>query len=264
MVLLQSAVVPLVTIFLLLASSTAVIFAFETSSTSTLRAVSYHRPLLSATNGDSVDDGITNTDDTTFSAYSGLSNAWGYSRGVVNSRQRRRYERRRAQHRWRLEGKPGTIRSSSETTTSATATTTTFDDMDEDGYYGVMGGKRIGFLSGLLKNILQAPIRALPSEYGSVTPGTLILVRHGESVWNANKTFTGWADPDLSSQGYREVEHAARLLVEGGYGVDIVFTSRLKRAIRSSWILLRELNEVHLPVFKSWRLNERMYGAPNV
>ena len=68
-------------------------------------------------------------------------------------------------------------------------------------------------------------------------------------------------DPDLSVQGYREVEHAARLLVEGGYSVDIVFTSRLKRAIRSSWILLRELNEVYLPVFKSWRLNERMYGA---
>ena len=101
----------------------------------------------------------------------------------------------------------------------------------------------------------------LKGEYKKVEPGTLILVRHGESSWNANKTFTGWADPDLSVQGYREVEHAARLLVEGGYSVDIVFTSRLKRAIRSSWILLRELNEVYLPVFKSWRLNERMYGA---
>lgn len=261
-----------VTIFLLTFSTTAV-FAFELSYSSrrqgrgrvpvrissTLQAASYHRPPLSATNSDSVNNGniSTTTDNTTFSAYSGLSNAWGYSRSVVNSRQRRRYERRRAQHRWRLEGKP------SDTTTTSTTTTTTptFDDMNEDGYYGVMGGKRIGFLSGLLKNILQAPIRALPSEYGSVTPGTLILVRHGESVWNANKTFTGWADPDLSPQGYREVEHAARLLVEGGYGVDIVFTSRLKRAIRSSWILLRELNEVHLPVFKSWRLNERMYGA---
>ena len=265
----QSTIVLLATIFLI-TSSTAVIFAFETSSSyrwSTLQAASYHRP-LSATNGDSIDsvnDGsiipTTDTDDTTFSAYSGLSNAWGYSRSVVNSRQRRRYERRRAQHRWRLEGKPGTMRSSETTSTTASTTETTFDDMDEDGYYGVMGGKRIGFLSGLLKNIIQAPIRALPSEYGTVTPGTLILVRHGESVWNANKTFTGWADPDLSPQGYREVEHAARLLVEGGYGVDIVFTSRLKRAIRSSWILLRELNEVHLPVFKSWRLNERMYGA---
>lgn len=67
--------------------------------------------------------------------------------------------------------------------------------------------------------------------------------------------------PDLSAQGYREVEYAARLLLEGGYVIDMVFTSRLKRAIRSVWILLQELNEVYIPVFKSWRLNERMYGA---
>ena len=91
--------------------------------------------------------------------------------------------------------------------------------------------------------------------------GTLILVRHGESLWNANKTFTGWADPDLSERGYREVEHAARLILEGGYEIDVVFTSRLKRAIRSVWIILQEMNQVYLPVFKSWRLNERMYGA---
>ncbi len=57
------------------------------------------------------------------------------------------------------------------------------------------------------------------------------------------------------------MEHAARLLLEGGYEIDVVFTSRLKRAIRSVWIILQELNEVYLPVFKSWRLNERMYGA---
>ena len=94
-----------------------------------------------------------------------------------------------------------------------------------------------------------------------IEPGTLILVRHGESVWNANKTFTGWADPDLSERGLREVEHAARLLLEGGYEIDVVFTSRLKRAIRSVWIILEEMNQVYLPVFKSWRLNERMYGA---
>ena len=82
-----------------------------------------------------------------------------------------------------------------------------------------------------------------------------------ESQWNRNKTFTGWADPDLTEQGRREVEHAARLLMEGGYTIDVVFTSRLKRAIRSVWILLQELNEVYLPVFKSWRLNERMVRA---
>jgi 2,3-bisphosphoglycerate-dependent phosphoglycerate mutase len=62
-------------------------------------------------------------------------------------------------------------------------------------------------------------------------------------------------------QGFREVEHAARLLLEGGYEIDVVFTSRLNRAIRSAWIILQEMNQVYLPVFKSWRLNERMYGA---
>lgn len=93
-------------------------------------------------------------------------------------------------------------------------------------------------------------------------PGTLILVRHGESTWNANQTFTGWSDySDLSERGRREVEHAARLLLEGGYEIDAVFTSRLKRAIRSAWIMLEEMNELYLPVFKSWRLNERHYGA---
>jgi 2,3-bisphosphoglycerate-dependent phosphoglycerate mutase len=65
----------------------------------------------------------------------------------------------------------------------------------------------------------------------------------------------------LSEQGVREVEHAARLLLEGGYEIDIVFTSRLKRAIKSVWILLQEMNQSYLPVYKSWRLNERMYGA---
>ena len=71
----------------------------------------------------------------------------------------------------------------------------------------------------------------------------------------------GWADPDLSEQGVRETEHAARLLLAGGYDIDVVFTSRLKRAIRSTWIILGEMNQLYIPVFKSWRLNERMYGA---
>lgn len=62
-------------------------------------------------------------------------------------------------------------------------------------------------------------------------------------------------------KGFREVEHAARLILEGGYQLDVVFTSRLKRAIRSAWIILQEMDQVYLPVFKSWRLNERMYGA---
>ena len=92
-------------------------------------------------------------------------------------------------------------------------------------------------------------------------PGALILVRHGESLWNANSTFTGWADPDLSRRGERENEHAARLLLAAGYKIDIAYTSRLTRAIMSTWIILRELDQIYRPVFKSWRLNERFYGA---
>lgn len=130
---------------------------------------------------------------------------------------------------------------------------------NEDGWKD-MRKKDRPFWTKLLRVPIKSSFRAIfpkpPTE-----PGTLILVRHGESTWNANKTFTGWADPDLSERGYREVEHAARLLLEGGYDIDVVFTSRLKRAIRSSWIILQEMNQVYLPVFKSWRLNERMYGA---
>lgn len=92
-------------------------------------------------------------------------------------------------------------------------------------------------------------------------PGNLILIRHGESDLNYNKTFTGWIDADLNERGVREVEYAARLLLERGYTVDTVYTSRLKRAIKSTWIILRELNQIYRPVFKSWRLNERMYGS---
>mmetsp|Transcript_18961 Transcript_18961/g.19081 ORF Transcript_18961/g.19081 Transcript_18961/m.19081 type:complete len:735 (-) Transcript_18961:184-2388(-) len=92
------------------------------------------------------------------------------------------------------------------------------------------------------------------------TPGTLILVRHGESEWNFNNTFTGWVDVDLCERGRREIEHAARILLASGYDIDITYTSRLKRAIKSSWILQREGNQIYRPLYKSWRLNERMYG----
>jgi len=133
-------------------------------------------------------------------------------------------------------------------------------DMDEDGYADMQHHPR-----SLWKKVLGLPFRVAKKVLSKDTkePGNLILVRHGESEWNKNKTFTGWADPDLTDQGKREVEHAARLLMEGGYHYDIhiVFTSRLKRAIRSTWILLQEFNEVYVPVFKSWRLNERNYGA---
>jgi 2,3-bisphosphoglycerate-dependent phosphoglycerate mutase len=139
----------------------------------------------------------------------------------------------------------------------------TRDDLNEDGYADLMKrGKHRSFW----KKVIKFPINAAKSilSRGGATkePGTLILVRHGESTWNRNKTFTGWSDDaDLTDQGTREMEHAARLLMEQGYEIDIVFTSRLKRAIRSTWILLQELNEIHLPVLKSWRINERHYGS---
>lgn len=131
---------------------------------------------------------------------------------------------------------------------------------NEDGWKEMRKTADLPFWNKLLRLPLKVSNRALFPK-PPIEPGTLVLVRHGESLWNANKTFTGWADPDLSERGYREVEHAARLLLEGGYEIDVVFTSRLKRAIRSVWIILQEMNQVYLPVFKSWRLNERMYGA---
>ena len=91
-----------------------------------------------------------------------------------------------------------------------------------------------------------------------VQPGTLILVRHGESEWNNKRLFTGWVDTDLTDRGIREIEHASRLLLERGYTVDITYTSLLKRAVRSSWIMLNEINQIYTPVVKTWRLNERM------
>jgi hypothetical protein len=89
-------------------------------------------------------------------------------------------------------------------------------------------------------------------------PGTLILVRHGETEWNQKRLFTGWVDVDLSDRGIREIEHASRLMLERGYTVDITYTSVLRRAVRSSWIMLNEIDQIYGPVIKSWRLNERM------
>src|SRR6056297_396336 len=103
--------------------------------------------------------------------------------------------------------------------------------------------------------------RALNAATKRKEPGTLIMIRHGESMLNYNKTFTGWIDADLNERGIRETEHSARLLMERGYEIDVTYTSRLKRAIRSSWILMTELGQIYRPVYKSWRLNERMYGA---
>src|SRR4051812_10831516 len=89
----------------------------------------------------------------------------------------------------------------------------------------------------------------------------LVLLRHGESTWNKENRFTGWTDVDLSERGREEAAEARRLLKEGGYVFDQAYVSVLKRAIRTLWIALDRLDQMWLPVEKSWRLNERHYGA---
>ena len=89
----------------------------------------------------------------------------------------------------------------------------------------------------------------------------LVLLRHGESVWNRENRFTGWTDVDLSERGREEAREAGRLLREGGFAFDLAFTSVLKRAVRTLWIALDEMDLMWLPVRNSWRLNERHYGA---
>lgn len=92
-------------------------------------------------------------------------------------------------------------------------------------------------------------------------PGKLILVRHGQSIWNVENLFTGWTDVDLSDQGRKEAAQAGRELLNEKLHVDIAFTSVLKRAIHTLWIMLDEMDRVWIPVERSWRLNERHYGA---
>lgn len=89
----------------------------------------------------------------------------------------------------------------------------------------------------------------------------LVLIRHGESVWNSENRFTGWTDVDLSEEGYRQAKKAGEILKRNGYNFDAAFTSVLKRAIKTVHIVLEELDHLWIPVEKSWRLNERFYGA---
>lgn len=89
----------------------------------------------------------------------------------------------------------------------------------------------------------------------------LVLLRHGESVWNKENLFTGWTDVDLSEKGKEEVWEAGRVLGKHGYLFDIAYTSVLKRAIRTVWIVLDEMDLMWIPVVRDWRLNERHYGA---
>ena len=92
-------------------------------------------------------------------------------------------------------------------------------------------------------------------------PGTLVLVRHGQSEWNLKNLFTGWTDVDLTDRGVREAQAAGRALREEGIAFDIAFTSVLTRAIRTLWLVLDEMDLMWIPVHRDWRLNERHYGA---
>jgi 2,3-bisphosphoglycerate-dependent phosphoglycerate mutase len=94
-----------------------------------------------------------------------------------------------------------------------------------------------------------------------MSTGKLLLLRHGQSIWNLENLFTGWIDVDLSAQGLVEAQEAGRLLKAEGIAFDIAFTSVLKRAIRTLWIALDDMDLMWLPVERTWRLNERHYGA---
>src|SRR5258705_4601604 len=89
----------------------------------------------------------------------------------------------------------------------------------------------------------------------------IVLLRHGESVWNRENRFTGWADVGLTPQGLEEAKHAALLLDEAHFAFDVAFTSVLKRAIKTLWTVLEDMDRMWIPVHHSWRLNERHYGA---
>jgi 2,3-bisphosphoglycerate-dependent phosphoglycerate mutase len=90
---------------------------------------------------------------------------------------------------------------------------------------------------------------------------TLVLLRHGESTWNKENRFTGWTDVDLSEKGIEEAKEGGRLLRAEGFDFDLCYTSVLKRAIRTLWIALDEMDRMWLPVVRHWRLNERHYGS---
>jgi 2,3-bisphosphoglycerate-dependent phosphoglycerate mutase len=89
----------------------------------------------------------------------------------------------------------------------------------------------------------------------------IVLIRHGESSWNKENRFTGWTDVDLTDKGREEAKKAGQLLKSEGFTFDIAYTSVLKRAIRTLWMVMEEMDQMWLPVHNSWRLNERHYGA---
>lgn len=88
----------------------------------------------------------------------------------------------------------------------------------------------------------------------------LVLLRHGQSVWNEENKFTGWTDVDLTAKGVNEAKEAGKVLKEKGFKFDMAFTSYLRRAIKTLWLALEEMDQMWIPVYKSWRLNEKHYG----
>jgi len=97
--------------------------------------------------------------------------------------------------------------------------------------------------------------------FGDLNMHKVVLLRHGESVWNKENLFTGWTDVDLSEKGLGEAKEAGRVLKSQGFTFDIAYASLLKRAIRTLWIVLDEMDLMWIPVVRDWRLNERHYGA---
>ena len=89
----------------------------------------------------------------------------------------------------------------------------------------------------------------------------IVLLRHGESTWNKENRFTGWTDVGLSEKGMQEARDAGRLLKKEGYVFDVAFTSVLSRAIKTLWTALEEQGQMYIPIYNTWRLNERHYGG---
>lgn len=89
----------------------------------------------------------------------------------------------------------------------------------------------------------------------------IVLIRHGESLWNLENRFTGWTDVDLSDEGLKEAREAGQILKANGFEFNMAYTSVLKRAIRTLWLILHEMDLMWIPVHKTWKLNERHYGA---
>jgi len=103
--------------------------------------------------------------------------------------------------------------------------------------------------------------RRPPACYDDRRMKRLVLLRHGESTWNRENRFTGWTDVPLSDRGVEEARAAGRTFAKEGYGFDVAYTSVLKRAIKTLWLALEELDLMWIPIHDSWRLNERHYGA---